>query len=126
MSPWEIATLALLALLIFGPDRLPSMARKAGRQVASLRREARQTLDDLRKTAELEELQREVGVDELRETARELRGEADRARRDVDQAVREVDDRTREPLAAASRRAGADRGTPASDDEAPPYDPDAT
>lgn len=122
MSPWEIATLALLALLIFGPDRLPSMARKVGKQVSSLRREARETLSDLRKAAELEELKEEVGVEELRETARELRGEADRARRDVDEAVRDANDAVRD----ADRPLAASRARQAAADETPPFDPDAT
>jgi sec-independent protein translocase protein TatB len=33
----EFAVLAILALLVFGPDRLPEVARQAGRMVRTLR-----------------------------------------------------------------------------------------
>ena len=40
---WEIVGLAVLALFIFGPERLPGMARTAGKTIASVRREATKT-----------------------------------------------------------------------------------
>jgi sec-independent protein translocase protein TatB len=36
----EFAVLAILALLVFGPDRLPEVARQAGRMVRTLRQMA--------------------------------------------------------------------------------------
>lgn len=65
---WEIVGLAVIALFIFGPDRLPGMARTLGRTVSQLRREANKTLGELREAA---------GVDEdlasLSKEAKELR-----------------------------------------------------
>ncbi|HVL98980.1 MAG TPA: Sec-independent protein translocase protein TatB [Egibacteraceae bacterium] len=67
---WELLTLAVLALLIFGPERLPGMARNAGRMIARFKREAAETLDELKRAAEIDELR---GVaDELRATGTEL------------------------------------------------------
>jgi sec-independent protein translocase protein TatB len=37
VSPAEILTLAFIALLVFGPNRLPEMAAKAGRFIRQLR-----------------------------------------------------------------------------------------
>lgn len=36
ISGWEIVTLAILAVVMFGPEKLPSIARKAGRVVRYL------------------------------------------------------------------------------------------
>ncbi len=72
---WEIIFLAVLALMIFGPDRLPKLARGAGQALSQFKREASGTLDELKAAAELEEF-RDVARD-LRSTTADLRGAAD-------------------------------------------------
>ena len=72
---WEWVTLAVLALLIFGPDRLPKVARTAGQLIAKFRAEARATLEELKVAADLEDLG--TVRNELRDTARDLRSSAD-------------------------------------------------
>lgn len=52
----EIVMLAVLALLIFGPERLPGIARSVGRTVGQIRREATTTFAALRDEVELDEL----------------------------------------------------------------------
>jgi sec-independent protein translocase protein TatB len=37
VSPTEIATIALIAFIVFGPKRLPAMARRAGRIIRDLK-----------------------------------------------------------------------------------------
>ena len=44
----EFLVIGVVALLVFGPDRLPDFARQAGRMVRQLRTVTRQTRDDLR------------------------------------------------------------------------------
>ncbi|HVM13910.1 MAG TPA: twin-arginine translocase TatA/TatE family subunit [Egibacteraceae bacterium] len=103
----EIVALAVLALLIFGPERLPGMARNAGRAVSRFRQEASTTLDELKRTAELDELR---GVaDELRATGSELKRTA---------AL------TGSVTTTARPRKPADSTATANDP--PPFDPDAT
>ncbi|MGH8903901.1 MAG: Sec-independent protein translocase protein TatB [Egibacteraceae bacterium] len=53
----EMLMLAILALVIFGPERLPEVARNAGKTVAKFRREANNTLDQFRRSADLQDLQ---------------------------------------------------------------------
>lgn len=68
---WEIMFLAVLALLIFGPERLPKMAQSAGEMIAKFKREAAGTIDELKAAADLDEF---TGVArELRETTSDLR-----------------------------------------------------
>lgn len=53
---WEIAALAVLALIIFGPDKLPGIAHSVGKTLAQFKREASATLDELKAAAELEDM----------------------------------------------------------------------
>lgn len=71
----EIIMLAVLALLIFGPERLPSIARTVGRTVGQIRREATSTFDTLRS---------EVELDEITDLRTDLRRERDDLRRMTD------------------------------------------
>jgi sec-independent protein translocase protein TatB len=44
----EFLMIGVVALLVFGPDRLPDFARQAGRMVRQVRTLSRQARDDLR------------------------------------------------------------------------------
>ncbi|GAA2652025.1 MULTISPECIES: sec-independent translocase [Nonomuraea] len=44
----EVGALVVIALLVFGPDRLPQAAAQAGRTLRNLRRMATNARDDLR------------------------------------------------------------------------------
>ena len=95
----ELAVLAVLAMLIFGPERLPKVAADAGRLLRELRRMASGVTDDIRN---------EMGIDldEIRKLD---------PRRFLDDAL---DDEPAGP--EAPKVPALPRG------ERPPYDPDAT
>jgi len=44
----EFLVIGVVALLVFGPDRLPDFARQAGRMVRQVRTLSKQTRDDIR------------------------------------------------------------------------------
>ncbi|WP_067436889.1 sec-independent translocase [Nocardioides jensenii] len=44
----EMAVIALVAVLVFGPDKLPDLARQAGRFIRQMRTYANAARDDLR------------------------------------------------------------------------------
>ena len=48
LSFWKILTLAVIALVVFGPNELPKMASQAGRVLRELRRIAEGAKTDLR------------------------------------------------------------------------------
>lgn len=82
MQPGEILIIALLALVVLGPKRLPELARKLGERTAELRSAAR----DLRRGLEAEVTDiKEAGedlkapFDELKKTSEELRKGIDEA-----------------------------------------------
>lgn len=100
----EIAALAVLALLVFGPERLPEIARNFGRTVSAVRREARETIQSLSDEAELSELR--TMADEVRSEAAELKAAASLSG----------------PVASSARPVKK----PSRPQGAAPFDPDAT
>jgi sec-independent protein translocase protein TatB len=104
----EFMVIGVVALLVFGPDRLPEFARQAGRMVRQVRTLARQTRDDIRT-----ELGPEYADFELTDL------DPRRAiRKHIMEAWDEDDDEstTQRPKAAPPLREG----------ERPPYDHEAT
>jgi sec-independent protein translocase protein TatB len=106
----EFMVIGVVALLVFGPDRLPDFARQAGRMVRQVRHLSRQARDDIRS-----ELGPEYSDFELTDL------DPRRAiRKHIMEAWDEDDDPADRP---ASKRAPQPTLKPG---EIPPYDPDAT
>ena len=106
----ESAVLLVLALLVFGPERLPRMAAQAGRMVRQFKQMANGVTDDLK---------REIGAENL--DLAELRSMD--PRRMVDPR-RLINDAVDPGSGTTARRRPAT--TSLAPDEAAPYDPDAT
>lgn len=118
----EAVLIAIVALLVVGPERLPGLARSAAQMLSRFRGEARKSLAELRAAADLEDV-----ADEVSSLRRELRATRD----DVAGALRggESGGASRDkpvspggPTPVQEDRATAD----AADDEPPPTDPEAT
>ncbi len=99
----ELLVIAVVALLVFGPERLPEFARTAGEWVARFRAVTQGSIDELKKVTEVQELDRELKG--LRRELRETRSEV---------------------IQRMSTTAGAHAGPPRADDDPPPFDPEAT
>lgn len=106
----EVLFLALLGLLLFGPEKLPEMARGLGRVVGRVREEATGTLDELRRSAD---------VDELRGVAGDLGRASDELRRAGADLTAAPGQRRAAPADSATGNGARGAG-------APPYDPEAT
>jgi TatA/E family protein of Tat protein translocase len=59
IGPLELVVILVVALLVFGPKRVPELARTVGRGLAEFRRAS----NDLRKTLALDELQQDLRRD---------------------------------------------------------------
>jgi sec-independent protein translocase protein TatB len=103
----EMAVIAFVAILVFGPDKLPDFARQAGQLVRQLRRMANTARDELRA---------ELGPEYADLELRDLDPRAI-VRKHIAEAL-EDDDEPDPP-----RRPGL---APLGDGELPPYDADAT
>jgi sec-independent protein translocase protein TatB len=102
----ELAVIALVAVLVFGPDRLPDLARQAGQMIRKARQFADAARDELR-----EELGPEYADLELRDLdPRTI------VRKHIIEAMNDVD----EPR---PKRRGL---RPLADGELPPYDAEST
>lgn len=109
----ELLVIALVALFVLGPERLPEVARGASRLLTRIRNYGVTASKELRGVADLSGLEQEVS---------ELRRELDRTRADLRRAVREtvsaadpsprqdtpLDEAHREPDAHASLERGPD------------------
>ena len=102
----EMAVIAFVAVLVFGPDKLPELARQAGQMIRKFRDFANAARDELRT---------ELGPDY------------------ADLELRDLDPRTivrkhiMEAMEEADRDAPPRRGQrPLDEGELPPYDADAT
>lgn len=103
----ELAVIALVVVVVMGPDRLPEFAAQAGRFIRRLKKYADNARDDLRR-----ELGPEYADLELRDLdPRRV------VRKHIDEALRDSDDDAG-PVRAGMRPLGAG--------ELPPFDTDAT
>ncbi len=104
----EFAVLAFVAVLVFGPDKLPELARQAGQIVRRVRVLANNARDELRA-----ELGPEYADLELRDLdPRTI------VKRHIAEALEDDDEPAPRPVRRGQR--------PLLDGEVPPYDPDAT
>jgi sec-independent protein translocase protein TatB len=101
----ELAVIIVVAIVVFGPDRLPDFARQAGRFVRQVRRFSQSARDDIRA-----ELGPEFADFELTDLD---------PRRAVRKYIEDVWDESDEDEVQAGHR-------PLAEGEVPPYDSDAT
>ena len=99
MPEWnEILVILVVAMVVFGPHRLPEMARKAGKMMAEFRVAARELREGIEKELAVEEM-RQVAQDVVtptREAASELQkslAESEKALKPSAQLARPTDTR---------------------------------
>jgi sec-independent protein translocase protein TatB len=116
----EILVIVLVCLMVFGPERLPEVARQLGRALGKLRMTTQGALDQLRDEANLQDLNLpDLRVGSLRSQARDyvrelmdIEGQMDELRKATEEAGKDVPTGQDVPLTA--------------DVGPPPVDPDAT
>jgi sec-independent protein translocase protein TatB len=109
----ELLIIAVVALLVIGPERLPKVARTAGHMFGRLQRYVNDVKADI---------QREMELDELRK----LRSQFEDAARSVQDSVNEVDQQVRavgDELNQAVAGASSDPGAAAGGALPPPAEP---
>lgn len=110
---WELVLVGVVALLVVGPDRLPELARTAGRWVGRARRVVETFKADIEREVRAEELQR---ILKRQGELKDVYEVVEDTRRDLDSAI----DQLNTPVDAPPRSPAA----PAADTPPPPADDD--
>jgi len=109
----KLVLLALIALIVLGPEKLPGAARTAG----ALLRRMRSGWDDVRA-----EVERELQIEEIKRAAREAAAKAEAAQSELDATLAQV----REVQNAASVAARTVADEPPAAVAGPAVEPEAT
>jgi sec-independent protein translocase protein TatA len=68
---WEIALVVVIALLLFGPKKLPDIGRSLGRSITGFRQGLKETKEEVKST--VAEVREAAGVGEVKATVAEVR-----------------------------------------------------
>jgi sec-independent protein translocase protein TatB len=97
----ELLVIAVVALLVIGPERLPKVARTAGHMFGRLQRYVNDVKADIQREMELDELRKLRS--QFEDAARSVQDSVD----EVDKQVRAVGDDLNQAAAGASPDSGA-------------------
>ena len=109
----ELVVIAFLAVLVFGPDRLPELAQQAGRFIRELRKFANNARDELRSELGPEYADLELSDLDPRAIVRKHIAEAMAELDELEDVIRED-------------APDVERPEPLAEGELPPYDLDAS
>ena len=113
----ELLICGVIALLVLGPERLPSAARAAGRWIGSARRMMSQFTSELDRELKADDLRKElkkagdVGLEDVQKTVRTALDEAKKYENMVKPAQNQLDQANRKATSALSDLWNED-GTP--------------
>ena len=109
----EIIVIAVVALVVIGPERLPKVARTLGHMFGRLQRYVNDVKADINRELELDELRKLQG--EVQTAARDLESSMTSAAREVESGVRSVETQLNEAgsPSAASPEAEVGASAPA-------------
>ncbi|MBK6395112.1 MAG: twin-arginine translocase subunit TatB [Betaproteobacteria bacterium] len=125
-----IVVIAVVALIVIGPERLPKTARTLGHLFGRLQRYVNDVKSDISREMELEELRKLQ--QEMKSAASDLESSMTAAARDVESGMRGVEAQLNAgasetpapaPVQAAEFAAPASAPSPAASAEAPPSEP---
>ncbi|MBK7333155.1 MAG: twin-arginine translocase subunit TatB [Betaproteobacteria bacterium] len=126
----EIVVIAVVALIVIGPERLPKTARTLGHLFGRLQRYVNDVKSDISREMELEELRKLQ--QEMKSAASDLESSMTAAARDVESGMRGVEAQLNAgasetpapaPVQASEFAAPASAPSPAASAEAPPSEP---
>ncbi|HEY7945992.1 MAG TPA: Sec-independent protein translocase protein TatB [Casimicrobiaceae bacterium] len=107
----EIVVIAVVALIVIGPERLPKVARTLGHMFGRLQRYVNDVKADISREMELDEL-RKLRT-EVQSAAHEFESSINKAAQDVETGVRSVETQLNEAGAAQPASAASSAAPPA-------------
>jgi sec-independent protein translocase protein TatB len=107
----EVIVIAVVALVVIGPERLPKVARTLGHMFGRLQRYVNDVKADINRELELDELRKLQG--EVQTAARDLESSVTNAAREVESGVRSVETQLNEAGSPSAASLEAEVGAPA-------------
>src|SRR5713101_3813422 len=107
----EIVVIAVVALIVIGPERLPKVARTLGHMFGRLQRYVSEVKADISREMELDELRKLQS--QVQSAARDIEQSVSSAARDVESGVRSVESELNEAAAATPSETNAPQSSPA-------------
>jgi sec-independent protein translocase protein TatB len=117
VSFWEITMILLVALLVFGPEKLPEAARTAGRWVGRIRRMIQTVQQDVDRELRLQEIKETIKQSEqteLYEFLRDTKNELEDLKRPFTELKESVNNELRELSAQVKPTESVPAPTPVS------------
>ena len=78
---WEIAIIGVITLIVVGPERMPSLARKAGLYFGKLNRFFNKVKSDINEELKMDEIKEQMSMDDekiiLSEVTEDIQSSAD-------------------------------------------------
>ena len=78
---WEIAIIGVITLIVVGPERMPSLARKSGLYFGKLNRFFNKVKSDINEELKMDEIKEQMSMDDekiiLSEVTEDIRSRAD-------------------------------------------------
>jgi sec-independent protein translocase protein TatA len=75
IGPWEIAIVLVLALVIFGPKKLPELGSSLGKSIRGFRKALKESQEEVKST--VSEVRQATGVDEVKSVVADVREAVD-------------------------------------------------
>jgi sec-independent protein translocase protein TatB len=79
---WEMVLVAVIALIVFGPEKLPQFARRAGYWIGRIRRQVNDVRNDI---------EREIAMDEMRRASENLQAPLRGLAEDIERGTARLD-----------------------------------
>jgi len=83
---WEIAIIGVITLIVVGPERMPSLARKAGLYFGKLNRFFNKVKSDINEELKMDEIKEQMSMDDekiiLSEVTEDFQSSADSLKQD--------------------------------------------
>jgi TatA/E family protein of Tat protein translocase len=111
MGPMELLLIVVLALIVFGPARLPEIMSQVGKAINDFRRATSELSDEFNKTIQAELQETKAVVDETKSAFGEVRSTVVEAHSSVNSAVTGMPAPTRTAVPAAQDALPAPNGT---------------
>jgi sec-independent protein translocase protein TatA len=106
ISAGELMIILLVAFLVFGPSKIPEIARKVGRGMNEIRRAS----DEIKREISKETRKVEKELDVEGSVYKDLRNTADEIKKDFDEAAKPLNDNIDNPVG------NEPKGTPPAED----------